>query len=263
MAHPQIPAPQQILMPVVEEWLQARFVNSVGAATRYEHSIYGPLTSYLHAFFPSNRRFMVKPQGMLRPQRALDLFEEVGQGFNLTLNMDYSVEIDPKQGILDEDEEDNDELKKLSEKVDEVADEYQEIDEGDTYFDELSVDSYGHPVPSRNVPGSNNGVKFPDFVVVKASDTLTDDTLLLIVEVKISDNSRSLASLQIMDYLMKAASRRRDPLLKGLLIQGNKTAVFQLGPDGQPQQRSGRRFNTGGDGFGKFLHSTAVRNWAM
>ncbi|KAF8874656.1 hypothetical protein BD779DRAFT_1565781 [Infundibulicybe gibba] len=75
---------------------------------------------------------------------------------------------------------------------------------------------------------NNKGIRYPDFIIVKATKNLTDDTILLIVEVKKDCDSKDAARLQMYEYLGMAASKRRAKALQGLLIMGAKSECCHL-----------------------------------
>ena len=106
------------------------------------------------------------------------------------------------------------------------------------------------------------GVVYPDFLVVKVTGSLTDDTILLVVEVKENQRSLRISRLQIQNYLKLAASKRRAPLLQGFLVVGATTETFMLNSDARNADIViGPSFNTLGDGLANRMHNIAVENW--
>jgi len=52
----------------VPEWLVARLKSAGGnLSPRYEASMYGPVNGFLTCYFPVHRRYLIKPQGKIRP----------------------------------------------------------------------------------------------------------------------------------------------------------------------------------------------------
>lgn len=70
-----------------------------------------------------------------------------------------------------------------------------------------SFDSYGNLTTKSSF---KQGFCFSDFLIVKATETLTDDTLWLIIEVKKDSKTIALARLQMAEYLKLATPKRRD-----------------------------------------------------
>ena len=292
MAQPN-PAPQPAIpIPAVAQWVNNRLANSVATypGIRFENSMYGPLTSYLRAFFPTDRQFMIKPQGILRPEHVgeylSDICEQGSDDYQHweadEVNMlqggdDGVVEFDDSQ----KDEGEKDENQKDEGEKDENKDEYEEdnveekdgeegeeegeeADEADWDAADTSFDSYGNPTKSRRSLGSKQGFRFPDFLIVKATETLTEDTLLLIVEVKKDSKTIALARLQMIEYLQLAAPKRRDPRLQGLIIIGPRTEAFYLDSgsyNANPAAHPGPKFHTTGQNLKRRIHNIAAQHW--
>jgi hypothetical protein len=97
----------------------------------------------------------------------------------------------------------------------------------------VSLDSYHAEVLPRGIRGSEIGVKIPDFIVVKATQSKDDDKLLLVVEIKTSDRSLEDSGEQLVSYLEAFAEKSRDDteeplfqILYGLLLVGEKVQPF-------------------------------------
>ncbi|KAF8872457.1 hypothetical protein BD779DRAFT_1572787 [Infundibulicybe gibba] len=241
-------------VPTVPTWIDGRLQNIVNAvpAIHYEHSLYGPLNAYFHTFFPPTQSFMIKPQGMLRPDHYpfdSDIFGGIGaqksaprltrdetlgwvrrlmEGDEVAgarvgtaapvppAGRDEPKELDIFQGMDDEstDSDEND--------IDGDA----ENDNGmdlDPEASHVSKDSYG-----VKVERTNKGIRYPDFIIVKATEGLNKDKILLIVEVKRDGDSRTAARLQIATHLKMAENKHRVRFLQGLLILGGATESYFL-----------------------------------
>ena len=59
------------LVPKPTKWVEERFLHITPKDPKFENSIYGPLNGVAGEIFPVARRFIVKPQGILRIQYAL------------------------------------------------------------------------------------------------------------------------------------------------------------------------------------------------
>jgi len=57
----------------IPDWLLDRLYAASQAPPRYEASLYGPMDSILATYFPPQQRFMVKPQGKVRPGYEYDV----------------------------------------------------------------------------------------------------------------------------------------------------------------------------------------------
>ncbi|KAF8068688.1 hypothetical protein FPV67DRAFT_1448583 [Lyophyllum atratum] len=223
--------------PHIPPWLLARVQNCVSVPNdvHFESAMYGPIASYLHALFPLDRRFMVKPQGILWPDMSQS---EAADGSDEEQHM----------AISSDDSDDPDY-------------QYEHPRSDDTM---ASQDSYGVTTESRYVPGSSDSVSYPDFLLVKATETLTDDRLLLIVEVKKRNWPERNARLQLSRYLALAKTKRRVPQLQWLLILGNRTEVYHLESALHDAETvKGNDYNTTGADLRALIHNIAVDNWAI
>ncbi|KAF8872461.1 hypothetical protein BD779DRAFT_343429 [Infundibulicybe gibba] len=241
-------------LPTVPAWIESRLRNIFGAtpAIHFEHSLYGPLNAYLHTLFPPTQSFMIKPQGMLRPDlhpfdsdvfggvgiresaprttrdEVLRWVQELSEGVGeaeaqanaaapapLSPGPDDPMELDILQGM--DDDENNDESD-----IDSDAESSSGMDL-DPEVSRVSKDSYG-----IGVKKTNKGIRYPDFIIVKATGNLNKDKILLIVEVKRSDESRAAAQLQIAAQLRMAENKHRVRFLQGLLVMGGVTEGYFL-----------------------------------
>lgn len=171
----------------VPGWLIAR-LNSAGGnfAPRYEASMYGPVNGFLACYFPVHRRYLIKPQGKIRPA----VWTELG---------------------------------------------------GDDAVLRISLDSYSGEVLSRDEKGSEDTVKIPDFITVKASASLHQDRVVLLVEVKRNDETILAAQEQLGEYFEAFMDKTRadgTPLvthLNGLLVAGNQAVMASWTSGGEIQ----------------------------
>ena len=291
------PAPQPAIpIPAVAQWVNNRLANSVAMfpGLRFENSMYGPLTSYLHAFFPADRQFMIKPQGILRPEHVGEYLSDICEQGSDDYQHWQADEVDMLQGgddgVMEFDDNQKDEGEKDKSKDDdeeeeegdeedededgedgEAGEEEEEADEKGSEEMEVnwdaantSFDSYGNPTKSRRSSGSKQGFRFPDFLIVKATETLTDDTLLLIIEVKKDSKTIALARLQMIEYLQLVAPKRRDPRLQGLIIIGPRTEAFYLDSESYSANSvalPGPKFLTTGQNLKRRIHNIAAQHW--
>ncbi|GLB39460.1 hypothetical protein LshimejAT787_0606220 [Lyophyllum shimeji] len=270
--------------PMLPAWLDGHLRNIVNAIPRihFEHSMYGPLNAYLQTFFPPDRAFMIKPQGMLRPElhpfRPFDAFSDIGDREDVPRLTEAEI-LNWTQGLKEGDQaaapRPSDEAMDMQ--IDEEnfvpaifhrgpgdLDIFQNMDgsdedEPDTLPDpNISSDSYG-----VEVKRTNRGNRYPDFIVVKGTDGLNGDRILLIVEVKKGDDSLVAARMQIELYLTMAADKRRVPFLQGLLVMGATTECYFLDSlDGNPGDVSNPvQFLTTGMALQTRIHGVAVANW--
>jgi hypothetical protein len=66
----------------IPDWLLHQLHVASQAPPRYETSLYGPVNSILATYFLPQQRFMVKPQGKVRPGYKYDVGEVVRQSFD-------------------------------------------------------------------------------------------------------------------------------------------------------------------------------------
>jgi hypothetical protein len=153
----------------IPNWLLRRLEAASEEPPRYEASLYGPINSILATYFPPQQRFMVKPQGKVRPGYEYDIGEVERQSF----------------------------------------------------------DSYNTPVqPRGRGQGDEADVKIPDFIVVKGSETMSDDIPLLIVEVKRDDSDDAVARLQLFEYMEAFSEKIGNVKFKAALVQGSKVSIY-------------------------------------
>ncbi|KAM6500036.1 hypothetical protein JOM56_003050 [Amanita muscaria] len=129
-----------------------------------------------------------------------------------------------------------------------------------------SFDSYHAEVLPRVFQGSELGVKIPDFIVVKATESKDNDKVLLLVEIKPADRLVQYAVEQLAGYLEAFANKfhqeTEEPLfdvIYGLLVVGRQVQLLtlpingELGLSGLLDVKSAR--------LDAFLRTIAVNNW--
>ncbi|KAF8884343.1 hypothetical protein BD779DRAFT_1472108 [Infundibulicybe gibba] len=260
--------------PTVPEWIDGRLQAIVSAipAIHFEHSVYGPLAAYLHTLFPPERSFMVKPQGMLRPKLDhndgpdIDIFSDIGAQEGPSGKWTRDDILGWARGV-DDGLEDEDTAELLLFDPDGSAVELDILQNMDDDSDgepepdhipgpDTSLDSYG-----IGVKRTNKGIRYPDFIVVKATKSLTNDTILLVVEVKKDDDSRAAARLQICKYLEIAAGKRRAKFLQGLLVMGKRSECYRFGGGEEGSIGDAFSFPTTSAELNAITHRIAVDNW--
>ena len=87
-----------------------------------------------------------------------------------------------------------------------------------------SVDSYGQPA-ERGV----KSIGIPDFIISKATGSLDEDCILLVVEVKKPQFSKHKAIFQVQRHLAMATERRSVQPLRGILIRGRIATIVECG----------------------------------
>jgi RecB family endonuclease NucS len=109
----------------------------------------------------------------------------------------------------------------------------------------------------------NNTVGYPDFIGVKATESLNNDTIIAIVEVKRDRRKLAQSVIQLVRYLKLALSKQRDPTLRGFLIAGETIHVYRLLTS---DRHSGTEFVTSypthSHHFEVDLHAIAGQYWA-
>jgi len=212
---------------------------------------------------------MIKPQGILRPEHTGDFLSDIAEhgsddyrtGDDLSDQVIVKMQQAGDADIIKEDDEADGYLAVEEGNSDEAAD---ESDHSDEVFgvEDTSFDSYGNPTSSRVINGSLKGYRYPDFIIVKATTSLTNDTILLIVEVKKNGNSITTSRLQIQEYLRMAAPKRRVRLLQGLLVMGPTTESFFLVSGAHDAAVvPGPSFHTTGQNLQTHIHTIAAQNW--
>lgn len=104
----------------------------------------------------------------------------------------------------------------------------------------VSLDSYDGEVLPRELGGREVDLRSPDFMIVRATDSIDNDRMVLIVEIKLGHVQFLLALNQLMDYLRgmkrKIANNPLDPLfnrdLRGMLVIGGNVYIISLNVNG-------------------------------
>ena len=82
----------------IPDWLLRRLRSISHTPPRYEASLYGPINGILATYFPPQQRFMVKPQGKVRPGYEYNVEEAERMSFD-----SYNQLVQPRgQGLGDE-----------------------------------------------------------------------------------------------------------------------------------------------------------------
>src|SRR5258707_7469287 len=131
----------------------------------------------------------------------------------------------------------------------------------------VSLDSYGGEVLSRDESGGEQSVKIPDFTVVKATASLHNDRVLMIVEAKHPDMSLDAAKGQMAEYFGSLVDKHRfsdgGPLfdhLEGLLVLGSTVLLAHL-PTPGGQVAFSPPFDITDNIVHNFIRRIAVANW--
>lgn len=181
-------------------WLVGRFQTMFTNPPHFEASWYGPINAILNLFFPVTEGFLVKPQPRLRPP-----------------NLDAIPVDEPLENADDEHEE------MISVSINTSVD-FSDLS-ADFSFDPsaVSYDSHGDLV-------GFGGDYIPDFIAVNGTSSGNDDVPLCVVEVKRPQDSMKTSQEQVSYYLERTAYKNPSPDLVALLIMGEKTFTFTLGP---------------------------------
>ncbi|KAG6816098.1 hypothetical protein H0H87_008588 [Tephrocybe sp. NHM501043] len=227
---------------VSPEWLWLRLANIVENRPHLESSIYGPLGAFLGCIFPPLHKFLVKQQSALR--------KEVLHPDEVARELDFLFDIpDLPDEYLHP--------RQLSTKVEEEQAEEEQAEEEQAD----PLDSFGGTVDNRISAGD---VKLPDFLIVKATESTTNDTLIAIIEVKRDVDYINHSRYQLFEYLERAALKCRDEKLLGFLVMGNRVEVYGLngwGGDATVVNLK-RNIPTIGHEFVEYLQTLAARFWA-
>ena len=131
----------------------------------------------------------------------------------------------------------------------------------------VSLDSYGGEVLSREEKGGEQSLKAPDFTVVKATASLHNDRVLMIIEVKRFEMSLESAQNQIGEYFDALSDKYKftngQPLfdrLEGLLIVGKDVLLVTLSSAGAEIEFSPIHDITSA-AVHNFVREIAVANW--
>ncbi|GLB38931.1 hypothetical protein LshimejAT787_0600930 [Lyophyllum shimeji] len=158
------------------------------------------------------RQFMVKPQGLLRKEFECHIASDKG-----------SIASEDLQELIAD--TNNHTITSWVQGVEPASHE-----NADTAGPARRVDRGPHPgdISLDSAGGMKGAYGIPDFVVVKATETLHDDTIIAIVEVKVKDDvdTYNQAFIQITNYLAFAVSKQRDPNLKGYLLMADTVHVW-------------------------------------
>lgn len=107
-------------------------------------------------------------------------------------------------------------------------------------------------------------VGYPDFIAVKATAALDNDTLISIVEVKRDGEDFFQGAIQLTRYLQLAAPKaNRAPRLRGFLVVGSTTRVYELeGPGAFAEVKFLKEYPTNTRELRDDLHDIAGQYWA-
>ncbi|KAH7904760.1 hypothetical protein BJ138DRAFT_1119113 [Hygrophoropsis aurantiaca] len=227
----------------IYDWLQNRLVNVVAERyfLRFEASFYGPLNGVLQTYFPLSQRFMIKPQGVIQP-------DVQDTATNAAPTMTGAEGCQEEEGTEDDFRVDKN------------------IEDSEDFFTEnqaanVSMDSYRGVLLER----SQSGQRYPDFVVVKAGagGVMHHDKIILLVEVKKTEEKIQTSRIQIHGYLKNCAAKSRLPFLEGILVVGDTVETYFLdgpGVDATVRERTGSMLTTG-QPMKDFLRNLALANW--
>ncbi|KAG5639990.1 hypothetical protein DXG03_001916, partial [Asterophora parasitica] len=223
----------------------------------YESSLYGPLNGIFSALFPIERRFMVKPQGLLRKEFDGKVSSEAGNVGHLD-----DLKVSSEAGNIGHLDDLNDAFQ-TSVTLDDIPVTQSDLEQGadshgkdiDIHWDSIlrtlqdrnaprrkpiapthqpnladaSFDSYAGFVVKKRAKGTSGS---PDFIIVKATETLVDDEIIAIIEVKLDDLDLKESRNQLKRYMFFAGTKKRAPTLKGYLMMGESVEVWSfLGPE--------------------------------
>lgn len=104
----------------------------------------------------------------------------------------------------------------------------------------VSIDSYENEVRPRELGGRETKLRSPDFIIVRATDNIAKDRMILIIEIKLGRIPLQLAMEQLMDYLLSMRKKIRlkpsHPLfnrdIRGMLVIGYQVRIISLNVDG-------------------------------
>ena len=138
---------------------------------------------------------------------------------------------------------------------------------GDESVLRISLDSY--KVLSRDENGGEDSVKIPDFITVKASASLHQDRVVLLVEVKRNDETLVAAQEKLAEYFEAFIDKTRadgTPLrlvthLERLLVAGNQ-AVMATWSSGEDIQWSELVDMTGVE-VDNYLKQITIADWYL
>jgi len=213
----------------IEPWVIYDLKSTIMENVHFEHQLYGPLNSFLEAIFPVRRRFMTKPQGLLRKVLEFDesedeYMEEVSFGSTggIHRSRNHRMLLAP-------------------------------------------IVVYLLIIPLA--AGAEDEKFFPDFITVKVTPQLPgkprQHLMVAIVEVKRNDKvSETEALKQVAKYLQRAWELPgHSENLCAYLVMGQK--VHRLWMQSKGRWRADPPFSMfeAGDKFTKALCETAIHHW--
>ncbi|KAG5640673.1 hypothetical protein DXG03_007589 [Asterophora parasitica] len=102
---------------------------------------------------------------------------------------------------------------------------------------------------------------YVDFSVVKATESLTDNIILEVIEVKVNDARIFEHGAQVEDYMMFARSKNQLPKMKGYLVAGDRVHVWQFVGQGASADYDQLTDELTMDQFLQELHDLAGTQW--
>ena len=208
---------------------------------RYENSYYGPIDGILNNIFPSTRRFLVKPQAVIRPP----------------LPHVSSIYLPPGSQPHPHASRSSTRIAALSQPA-MPAHTYNFSHQSRT-----STDSTGDAALPRDAGGWESSLLKPDFLVVKASESTNQDIILALVEVKLSDEYELTHIAQVEEYLNAIQSKPYANQFIAILVMGEKTVVWTTVGQGNDRRqiKLPEYCHTGGLPFCNFMRPLREAYW--
>ncbi|KAF8073673.1 hypothetical protein FPV67DRAFT_1478887 [Lyophyllum atratum] len=272
-----VSTPQPPLSRHIPSWLINRLQNVIHGGVHFESSLYGPYNTYLTALFPMERRFMVKPQGLLRSEFDGGIASDKGsiasedfkdlmkdkEDFTHTISTWIAGTTAGGKAV---------EQRGSGRTVAGNLPGTRQAQAGtlavagghrDQHVGDISLDSIGGLVVSLQ---KKDQYGIPDFLVVKATETLVDDIVIAIIEIKAQDDQVTTreAGAQMTFYMEMAATKNRDPRLKGYVLMPRTIHVWEFhsaGPGAEWRKLTSYPMNL--DRLQRELYEIAGAHWGI
>lgn len=224
-------------------WLNLRLEAMFRNPPRFDNPYYGPINGILNSIFPPAQSFLVKPQAILLPNQPIVSSSDLPPGTSQHPDASRS-----------------------SSRIAEAAAIAAQGDglSGPTSHDKKvsisSIDSLGDNILPRREGGWMDDVFIPDFLVVKATEDMSKDIPLVLVEIKL--NRAEMTSInQVKAYLNSL--QNYSTKFVALLCMGPDTFVWTTSEEGNNlvQTMLPQSVRTGGVDFCNYMLPARTQHW--
>ena len=197
------------------------------------------LWAILNSIFPSEHQFLVKPQAVIRPSVPIVSSIYLPPGSLLHPNASRSssriasIPYQPTHG------------------------------HNVSISSQISTDSTGDFTLDRDDGGWEEALLIPDFLVVKGTESMDRDMILVVVEVKLDDSEEDTSINQVIGYIEAIQSKNYADEFVALLVMAQKTLVWRTEKQGSHRRQVLQSYSieTGAMAFCNHMLPLRQRYW--